>query len=111
MRHGFAPDLTLDRIGSQPAAFHTSLTLAVLGAAIVVLVAALVGSRTLAWLGVLTGLAGLAALSWRLNAQFDQQLRDYYRHLFTRAWGLYLLGGGLVVALLALLAPRERLPR
>lgn len=111
LRAGFAPGSTLDQIGEQSAPVPASLTIVLLGAAAVLLVAALIGSYGLAWLGVLGGLAALSVLTWRLNERFDDQLRADYRHLFTGAWGLYLFGGGLAIALLALLPTRERRTR
>ncbi|WP_306364093.1 hypothetical protein [Nocardia sp. CC227C] len=108
LREGFAPGVTLEQLGEQNAALWSSLAIVLLGAAAAVMLAALTGSRGVAWLGILAGLAGLAALTWRLNERFDDQLRDSARDLFSGTWGLYLFGGGLLIALLAALAPRER---
>ncbi len=108
LRDGFAPDRALDQIGSRSVTFTSSLEVVLLGAAIAVLLAAMIGSYSLAWLGVLSGLATLLALAWRLNERFDQQLSTQYRDLFSGAWGLYLFGGGLIVALLLLMMRQER---
>ncbi|MGV9838129.1 hypothetical protein ACWDUL_28555 [Nocardia niigatensis] len=108
LREGFASGRTLDQIGAQSGSFVTSLAIGLLGVAAVLLLAALVGSRTLGWLAVLVGLAGLGVLTWRLDQNFDHELRTDYRHLLSGAWGLYLVGGGLVLSLLLLLVPRER---
>ncbi|MCP9624157.1 Uncharacterised protein [Nocardia otitidiscaviarum] len=108
LREGFAPGVTLDQLAEQNATLWSSLAIVLLGSAAAVLVAALTGSRGLAWLGILAGLAGLATLTWRLNERFDDQLRDSARDLLSGTWGLYLFGGGLLIALLAALAPRER---
>ncbi|MEU6584252.1 hypothetical protein [Nocardia sp. NPDC046763] len=108
LRNGFAPGRSLDQIGAQSGSFTTSLAIGLLGVAAVVLVAALVGSRILGWIGVLVGLAGLGVLAWRLDQRFDHELRTDYRHLLSGTWGLYLVGGGLVLSLLLLLIPRER---
>ncbi|MFJ9367557.1 hypothetical protein ACIRRA_24475 [Nocardia sp. NPDC101769] len=108
LRNGFAPGRSLDQIGAQSGSFTTSLAIGLLGVAAVVLVAALVGSRILGWIGVLVGLAGLGVLAWRLDQRFDHELRTDYRHLLSGTWGLYLVGGGLVLSLLLLSIPRER---
>lgn len=108
LRSGFASGRSLDQIGAQSGSFTTSLAIGLLGVAAVVLVAALVGSRILGWIGVLVGLAGLGVLTWRLDQRFDHELRTDYRHLLSGTWGLYLVGGGLVLSLLLLLIPRER---
>ncbi len=108
LRDGFPTGRALDQVGSSSVTLQTSLAVVLLAAAALVLLAGLVGFRGLGWLGVLAGLAGLGVLTWRLNERFDQQLRTDYQHLLTGTWGLYLFGGGLVVALLALLVPRER---
>lgn len=108
LRDGFAQGPTLDQIGAHSGSFFTSLAIGLLGAAAVVLVAALTGSRSVGWLGVLAGLAGLGVLTWRLDQRFDHELRTDYRHLLSGTWGLYLVGGGLLLSLLLLLVPRER---
>ncbi|MEC3916169.1 hypothetical protein [Nocardia sp. CDC160] len=108
LRNGFASGRTLDQIGSHSGSFVTSLAIGLLGVAAVVLLAALFGSRILGWVGVLVGLAGLGLLAWRLDDRFDHELRNDWRHLFSGTWGLYLVGGALVLSLLLLLIPRER---
>ncbi|MFF0607820.1 hypothetical protein ACFYUD_04015 [Nocardia tengchongensis] len=108
LRNGFAQGRTLGQIGAQSGSFVTSLAIGLLGAAALVLVAALVGSRLIGWIGVLAGLAGLGVLTWRLDQRFDHELRTDYRHLLSGTWGLYLVGGGLLLSLLLLLVPRER---
>jgi hypothetical protein len=108
LRDGFTAGRSLDQIGGQPVPLQASLTLVLLGIAVAVLLAALFGSRALGRLGVLAGLVALGLLAWRLDEMFDHQLRTDYRHLLSGTWGLYLFGGALVVALLSLLMPRER---
>ncbi|MEU0507465.1 hypothetical protein [Nocardia sp. NPDC005998] len=108
LRAGFGSGRSMDQIGAQSVPFQTSLAVVVVGVAVAVLLAALFGSRLIGWLGVVVGLAALGVLAWRLDEQFDQQLRSDYRDLLTGSWGLYLVGGGLVIALLSLLVPRER---
>ncbi|WP_405484445.1 hypothetical protein [Nocardia sp. NBC_00511] len=109
IRNGFTNGWSLDQIGSHTGAFPTSLAIVLLGVAVVILLAALFGSRLAGWVGVLVGLATLGVLAWRLDDHFDHQLRtDYHHLLLSDTWGLYLVGGGLVVTLLLLLVPRER---
>ncbi|WP_024799372.1 hypothetical protein [Nocardia sp. BMG51109] len=108
LRNGFAADRTLEQIGGTSASLTSSLAIVVLVIAAIVLLAALFGSKALGWLGVLAGLAVLGVLAWRLDERFDDQLRNDYRNLLDGAWGLYLLGGGVLIALVSLLIPRER---
>jgi hypothetical protein len=108
LRNGLATGRSLDQIGGQSVSVQASLTLALLIIAAVMLVAALTGFRPAGALAVLAGLAALGLLAWRLDQRFDHQLRTDYQHLLTGTWGLYLFGGGVVVAALALLVPRER---
>ncbi|WP_405137039.1 hypothetical protein [Nocardia sp. NBC_01388] len=111
LRNGFGSGQTIDQAGNQSVSLVVSLAIVLLGVALVVLLAALFGSRVLGWLGVLAGLASLGVLTWRLDEQFDHELRTDYRTLLSGSWGLYLVGGGLVLAVLCLLAPRERVVR
>ncbi|QLY33197.1 hypothetical protein [Nocardia huaxiensis] len=108
LREGFDTGLSLGQVGGQSASIVMSLAVLLLGVAGVILIAALTGARAIGWLGVLGGLALFGVLIWRLDERFGDQLRDDYRDLLTGAWGLYLFGGGLVLALLLLLVPRER---
>ncbi|GAB4586706.1 hypothetical protein [Nocardia sp. IFM 10818] len=106
LRDGFPAGQTLEQVDGQSGSFVTSVTVALLIIAAVVLLAALFGSRVLGWLGVLAGVVVLGVLAWRLDESFG--LFDNYRDLLGDTWGLYAFGGGLIVALLALLVPRER---
>jgi hypothetical protein len=45
---------------------------------------------------------------WRLDDRVGDVVRDNYDDLISDRWGLYLAGGGLIIALLALLVPKER---
>jgi hypothetical protein len=58
--------------------------------------------------GVIGGIGTLAVFGWRLNDRVGDYLRDNSDTVFTDRWGLYLAGGGLIVALVALLVPKER---
>lgn len=108
LRDGFPAGRSLDQIQAQSVSLQTSLAIILLGVAAVILLATLFGSRLLGWLGVLVGLAALGVLAWRLDSSFDNQIRNDYHHLFSGTWGLYAVGGGLIVGLLCLLVPRER---
>ncbi len=108
IRDGFATGIPLDALQAQAPQLRESYTVVLLVVALVMLLAGLFGSRALGWLGVLAGLAALVVPAWRLNERFGDLLRDDYRHLLSGTWGLYLFGGGLVVAILALLVPGER---
>lgn len=107
IRSGFT-QRSLDDVGSHAVGFLNSGIVVLLGVAAVMLLGALVGSRILAWLSVLAGVGAVAGLAWRLNERFDQDLRDQYRDLLTGKLGLYLVGGGLLVALLACAVSKER---
>ncbi|WP_067562657.1 hypothetical protein [Nocardia acidivorans] len=109
LRNGFPDGQSIEQLGHQSVNLWTSLAIGLLAVAAVTLIAALVGSRTLAALAVLVGLAGLGVLTWRLDQNFDDRLRHDYSDLLNGSWGLYLAGGGLIVALLCVLAPRERI--
>ena len=108
MRDGFATGIPLDGVQAQAPPLRESYTVVLLIVALVMLLAGLFGSRILGWLGALAGLAALAVPAWRLNERFGDLLRDDYHHLLTGTWGLYLFGGGVIVALVALLVPGER---
>jgi len=109
LRDGFPSGITVEQIENQVVTFYESMTALLLGAAVLLLVAALVGSRAAGWLGVIVGVGTLAVFFWRLNDSVGDYLRDNYDTVLTDRWGLYLAGGGLIVALLALLVPKERL--
>ncbi|TQC41306.1 hypothetical protein EEB14_55685 [Rhodococcus sp. WS4] len=108
LRDGFPAGVTVEQIESQAVTFYTSMAALLLGAAVLLLVAALVGSRAAGWLGVIVGIGTIAVFGWRLNDRVGDYLRDNYDTVFTDRWGLYLAGGGLIIALLALLVPKER---
>jgi len=108
LRDGFPVGVTVEQIESQAVTFYTSMTALLLGAAVLLLVAALVGSRAAGWLGVIVGIGTIAVFGWRLNDRVGDYLRDNYDTVLTDRWGLYLAGGGLIIALLALLVPKER---
>ena len=108
LRDGFPTGITVQQIEDQAVAFYTSMTALLLGSAVLLLVSALVGSRAAGWLGVIVGIGTIAVFFWRLNDRVGDYLRDNYDTLLTERWGLYLAGGGLIIALLALLVPKER---
>ncbi|MFC9768465.1 hypothetical protein [Rhodococcus jostii] len=109
LRDRFPTGITVEQIENQAVTFYKSMTALLLGAAVLLLVAALVGSRAAGWLGVIVGIGTLAVFFWRLNERVGDYLRDNYDIVLIDRWGLYLAGGGLIIALLALLVPRERL--
>ncbi|WP_067702974.1 hypothetical protein [Nocardia jejuensis] len=108
LRNGFPTGSSLDQIGSQSGGFFGSLMAGLLGAALLILIAALSGFRLIGWVGNLAGLAGFGVLGWRLYQVAEQQLREDYRTLIEGSWGLYLVGGALVVSFFLLSSPRER---
>ncbi|OUS90216.1 hypothetical protein [Rhodococcus sp. NCIMB 12038] len=109
LRDGFPTGITdVEQIENQAVTFYKSMTALLLGAAGLLLVAALVGSRAAEWLGVMVGIGTLAVFGWRLNDRVGDYLRDNYDSVLTDRWGLYLAGGGLVVAFVALLVPKGR---
>lgn len=108
IRDGFATGIPLDALQAQAPQLRESYTVVLLIVALVMLLSGLFGSRTLGWLGVVAGLAALVVPAWRFNERFGDLLRDDYRHLLSGTWGLYLFGGGVIVAIVALLVPGER---
>ncbi|MFF2110140.1 hypothetical protein [Rhodococcus koreensis] len=108
LRDGFPAGITVEQIENQAVTFYRSMTVLLLGAAALLLVAAWVGSCAAEWVGVIVGIGTLAVFGWRLNDRVGDYLRDNSDIVFTDRWGLYLAGGGLIVALVALLVPKER---
>jgi hypothetical protein len=108
LRDGFPTGSTLEQIENQAVTFYMSMMVVLLGAAVLLLIAALVGSRAAGWLGVIVGIGTLAVFFWRLNERVGDLLRDNYDTVLVDRWGLYLTGGGLIIALVALLVPKER---
>ncbi|MFC9549728.1 hypothetical protein ACFTWF_02625 [Rhodococcus sp. NPDC056960] len=109
LRDGFPTGITVEQIGDQAVTFYKSMTVLLLGAAALLLVAALVGSRAAEWVAVIVGIGTIAVFGWRLDDRVGDYLRDNYDTVLTDRWGLYLAGGGLIVALVALLVPTGRL--
>jgi hypothetical protein len=109
LRDGFPAGITVEQIEDQAVTFYQSMTALLLGAAALLLVAALVGSRAAEWLAVIVGIGTIAVFGWRLNDRVGDYLRENYDTVLTDRWGLYLAGGGLIVALVALLVPTGRL--
>lgn len=108
LRDGFSAGFTVERVEDQAVDFYRSMTVLLLVAAALLLVAAVVGSHAAGWLGVLVGVGTIAVFGWRLYDRFGDLVRDNYDTLLGGRWGLYLAGGGLIVALFALLVPKER---
>ncbi|WP_040783339.1 hypothetical protein [Rhodococcus ruber] len=107
LRDGFPAGFTVEQLENQAAAFYRSMTALLLLAAFLLLVAALVGSHAAGWLGVLVGIGTTAVFGWRFDDRFGESVRDDYGNLLGGRWGLYLVGGGLM---LALLVPKQRPP-
>ena len=84
------------------------MTVLLLAAAALLLIAALAGSRD----GRLGGRARRDRHPHRVRMAARRPLgdvvRDNYDTLLGGRWGLYLAGGGLIIALLSLLVPKER---
>jgi len=108
LRDGFPTGFTFEQVENQSVVFYKSATALLLLAAILLLVAALVGSRAAGWLGVIVGVGTTAVFLWRLEDRVGDFVRDNYDNVLSGRWGLYLVGGGLAIALLALLVPKER---
>ncbi|RZL77821.1 MAG: hypothetical protein EOP32_23945 [Rhodococcus sp. (in: high G+C Gram-positive bacteria)] len=108
LRDGFPTVFTFEQVENQAVVFCRSMTAPLLLSAVLLLVAALVGSRAAGWLGVIVGIGTTAVFLWRLDDRVGDFVRDNYDSLLGGRWGLYLAGGGLMVALLALLVPKER---
>ncbi|TQC41677.1 hypothetical protein EEB14_53350 [Rhodococcus sp. WS4] len=108
LRDGFPTGFTFEQVETQAVVFYRSMTALLLLSAVLLLAAALVGSRAAGWLGVIVGICTTAVFLWRLDDRVGDFVRDNYDNLLSGRWGLYLAGGGLIVALLALLVPKER---
>ncbi|CAM2931679.1 hypothetical protein [Skermania piniformis] len=107
LRDGFPDQPTLEQLGAVNASVTNSATLPMLVAAVLIVLGGLTGARFLAWLGVLTGFATVGLTIWRVAEPLGEVIRASYPDLI-HPWGVALVGGGLLVALLALMAPRER---
>ncbi|RZL77112.1 MAG: hypothetical protein EOP32_26230 [Rhodococcus sp. (in: high G+C Gram-positive bacteria)] len=108
LREGFPTGFTFEQVENQAVVFYRSMTAPLLLAAVLLLAAALGGSRGAGWLGVIVGIGTTAVFLWRLDDRVGDFVRDNYDTLLSGRWGLYLAGGGLIIALLALLVPKER---
>ncbi len=108
LRHGFgARDLSA--VATADPGLFTSMLVILLGVAALMLLGSLVGSRIVAGLGVLAGLGTLGVFGYRVHDRFGAAVTDNLRALAEGRWGLYLVAGGLAVALLAVVVPRERM--
>ncbi|MFD4182396.1 hypothetical protein [Rhodococcus sp. NPDC058514] len=108
LRNGFPAGWALEQLGDQSVTFYKSMALLLLIAAALILLSALTGSRILGWLGILAGAITLGAFFFRVDERFGDQFRDQASNLLSNQTGLNLVAGGLVVALLACLVPREK---
>ena len=108
LRDGFAPGWGLDQIADHSVTLDQSMNVLLLVAAALLLLAGLGGWHAAGWLGVAVGLGSLGVFAWRLDANSGQVIRDNFRTLLDDHWGLNLVGGALVIALLACLVPRTR---
>jgi hypothetical protein len=108
LRNGFPAGWALEQLGDQSVTFYKSMALLLVIAATLILLSALVGSRTLGWIGVVVGVITMATFFFRVNERFGDEFRDQASNLLSNQMGLNLVAGGLVVALLACLVPREK---
>ncbi|MCZ4590064.1 hypothetical protein O4328_41655 [Rhodococcus opacus] len=75
LRDGFPTAVTVEQIENQAVTFYKSMMALLLRAAVLLLVAALVGSRAAGWLGVIVGIGTLVVFFWRLNDLVGEYLR------------------------------------
>ncbi len=54
------------------------------------------------------GIGTLGTFYYRVNDQFDNVIRENYSTILTNQTGFILTAGGLILALLACLVPREK---
>ncbi|WP_027503376.1 hypothetical protein [Rhodococcus sp. UNC363MFTsu5.1] len=106
--NGFPSGWALEQLGDQSVTFYKSMAMLLVASAVLLLLSALVGSRALGWAGVIVGVITLAAFFFRVNERFGDAFRDHASNLLSNQMGLNLVAGGLVVALLACLVPREK---
>lgn len=108
LRDGFPAGWVLEQLGDQSVTFYRSMAILVLAAGVLIVIAALFGSRLLSWLGVIVGLVALGAFYYRVDQAFGDYVREHYSTVLTNQLGFALIAGGLLVALLASLVPREK---
>lgn len=111
LRDGFPAGWVIEQIADQSVPFYRSMMILLLGSAVAILIAAVFGSRLAAWAGVIVGLATLGTFYYRVNDQFDNIIRENYSTILTNQTGFILTVGGLTLALLMCLVPRENARR
>ncbi|TSD45646.1 hypothetical protein FFI94_005310 [Rhodococcus sp. KBS0724] len=111
LRDGFPAGWVIEQIADQSVPFYRSMMILLLGSAVAILIAAVFGSRLAAWAGVIVGLATLGTFYYRANDQFDNIIRENYSTILTNQTGFILTVGGLALALLMCLVPRENARR
>jgi hypothetical protein len=111
LRDGFPAGWVIEQIADQSVPFYRSMMILLLGSAVAILIAAVFGSRLAAWAGVIVGLATLGTFYYRVNDQFDNIIRENYSTILTNQTGFILTVGGLALALLMCLVPRENARR
>ena len=60
LRDGFPAGWAIEQLGDQSVTFYRSMAILLLAAAVLILIAALFGSRIAAWIGIIVGLGLLA---------------------------------------------------
>jgi hypothetical protein len=108
LRDGFPAGWATEQLGDQSVTFYRSMAILLLASAVLILIAALFGSRIAAWIGIIVGLGTLGTFYYRVNDQFDNVIRENYSTILTNQTGFILTAGGLILALLACLVPREK---
>ncbi len=80
LRDGFPAGWAIEQLGDQSVTFYRSMAILLLAAAVLILIAALFGSRIAAWIGIIVGLGTLGTFYYRVNDQFDNVIRENYSH-------------------------------
>lgn len=110
LRDGFPAGAIVTQLGEQSVTFYKSMAAVILAAGLLVVVAAIFGSRLLAGLGVIAALGTVGVFGYRVHESFGDHVREHYSEILTNQSGFLLITGGALVALLAALVPRERSP-
>lgn len=111
LRDGFPAGWVVEQIADQSVPFYRSMMILLLGSGVAILIAAVFGSRLAAWIGVIVGLVTLGTFYYRVDDQFDNIVRENYSTVVTNQTGFILTVGGLALALLMCLIPREKIQR
>ncbi len=75
LRDGFPAGWAIEQLGDQSVTFYRSMAILLLAAAVLILIAALFGSRIAAWIGIIVGLGD----SWHVLLPRERSVRQCHQ--------------------------------